>query len=373
MKKLGFGFMRLPLTNAEDVRSVDREQVKKMVDRFLARGFTYFDTAYMYHDYTSEDVLRETLVERHPRGSFTVATKLPLMQLEKEGDQERIFDAQLKKCGVEYFDYYLLHNVNANTCETVEKFDSFGFVRRLKEEGRARHIGFSFHDDADLLDRVLNEHPETEFVQLQINYLDWDNEGIQSRRCLETARRHGKPVVVMEPVKGGSLVEIPEEAKALFASCSPGMSPASWAVRFAAGQDGVMTVLSGMSSLGQLEDNAGYMENFEPLSERELETLEKAKAVIAASKSVPCTACRYCVEGCPMDIPIPEFFALYNAHKHTKAGIFDVQTVYYANVTKTRAKASDCVGCGQCERACPQHIKVIDKLKDVAAAFEPKE
>ncbi|OUO92806.1 aldo/keto reductase [Cloacibacillus sp. An23] len=373
MKKLGFGFMRLPLTDKEDVKSVDRGQVKRMVDRFLERGFTYFDTAYMYHDHTSEDVLRETLVERHPREAFTVATKLPLMFLEKEGDQERIFDEQLKKCGVDYFDYYLLHNVNANSIENVRKYDSFGFIRKLKEEGRVRHIGFSFHDGADLLDRVLAEHPETEFVQLQINYLDWDNEGIQSRRCLETARRYGKPVFVMEPVKGGSLVEIPDEAKAMFEACTPGMSPASWAVRFAAGQEGVALVLSGMSSYEQLEDNTGYMEDFKPLTERELETLERAKGAIAAAHAIPCTACRYCVEGCPMEIPIPEYFALYNAHKHTKAGIFDVQTVYYANIAKTRAKASACVSCGQCERACPQHIKVIDRLKDVAAAFEPNE
>ncbi len=362
--------MRLPLTNAEDVRSVDREQVRKMVDLFLERGFTYFDTAYMYHDYTSEEIVRETLVERRPRGAFTLATKLPLMQLEKEGDQERIFEEQLKKCGVDYFDYYLLHNVNAGNYEKAVKFDSFAFLRRLKEERRVRRIGFSFHDRAEMLDRVLAEHPETEFVQLQINYLDWDNEGIQSRLCLETARRRGKPVVVMEPVKGGALVEIPDEAKALFEKCSPGMSPASWAVRFAAGQEGVMTVLSGMSSLEQLRDNTGYMENFEPLSARELETLDRAKEAIAASKAIPCTACRYCVEGCPMEIPIPEYFALYNAHKQTKAGIFDVQTVYYANLTKKHAKASDCVSCGQCERACPQHIKVIAGLKEAAAAFE---
>lgn len=373
MKKLGFGFMRLPLTDADDVRSIDRGQLEKMVDYFLDHGFTYFDTAYMYHDYTSEEALRGALVERHPRDSFTVATKLPLMLLEKEGDQERIFEEQLKKCGVEYFDYYLLHNVNANSIDKVEKFDSFGFVRKLKEEGRVRHIGFSFHDGAEMLDRLLAEHSEMEFVQLQVNYLDWDNEGIQSRKCLETARRHGKPVVVMEPVKGGSLVEIPDEAKAMFRECAPDMSPASWAVRFAAGQEGVALVLSGMSSFEQLEDNTNYMEDFQPLSARELETLEKAKAAIAAAHAIPCTACRYCVEGCPMEIPIPEYFALYNAHKHTKAGIFDVQTIYYANIAKTHAKASACVSCGQCERACPQHIKVMEGLKEVAAAFEPKE
>lgn len=370
MKKLGFGFMRLPLLDKEDVKSVDREQVKRMVDLFLERGFTYFDTAYMYHDHTSEDVVRETLVERHPRGAFTIATKLPLMYLKKEGDQERIFDEQLKKCGVDYFDYYLLHNVNVDYYENAKKFDSFAFVRKMKEEGKIRHFGFSFHDSAEMLDSVLTEHPDVEFVQLQINYLDWDNESIQSRKCWEVARSHGKPVIVMEPVKGGSLVQISDEVKAILKECRPDMSPASWAVRFAAGLEGVSVVLSGMSNYEQLDENTGYMENFTPLSEREAETLKKAKEALAASNDIQCTACRYCVEGCPVGIPIPEYFSLYNAHMHTRSDIFDVQTVYYANITKTRAKASDCVACGQCERACPQHLKIIDGLKEVAAAFE---
>lgn len=373
MKKFGFGFMRLPLNEGGNVSDVDREQVKRMVDLFLARGFTYFDTAYMYHDHTSEDVLREALVERHPRGSFTVASKLPLMFLEKEGDQERIFDEQLRKCGVDCFDYYLLHNVNANSYETAQKFDSFGFVLKMRDAGKIRRVGFSFHDRADMLDSVLTSHPEMEFVQLQINYLDWDNEGIQSRKCLETARRHGKPVTVMEPVKGGSLVEIPDEAKKVLAGCRPDMSPASWALRFAAGLDGVAMVLSGMSSFAQLDENTTLMSDFEPLSEREKKTLDKAKKIIAAAQDIPCTACRYCVEGCPMGIPIPDYFALYNAHKHTKAGIFDVQTIYYANLAERHAKASECVACGQCERACPQHIKIIKGLKEVAAALEAAE
>lgn len=227
MKKLGFGFMRLPLTDKDDVRSIDKEMLKKMVDVFLERGFTYFDTAYMYHDYTSETVLREVLVERHPREAFTVATKMPLMALEKEEDQERIFGEQLEKCGVDYFDYYLLHNINVQNYDKVKRFDSFDFIKEKKEQGLIKHIGFSYHDDAELLERVLTEHPETEFVQLQLNYLDWDNESIQSRKCYETARRHGKPVVVMEPVKGGALAEIPENVEAIFKGCAPEMSAAS--------------------------------------------------------------------------------------------------------------------------------------------------
>lgn len=226
MKKLGFGFMRLPMTDKDDPKSIDKEMLKKMVDIFLERGFTYFDTAYMYHDHASEAALREVLTERHPRGAFTVATKLPLMFLEIEGDQERIFDEQLEKCGVGYFDYYLLHNVNVHTYEKMKEFDSFGFIAKMKERGLIKHIGFSYHDDAELLDRVLTEHPEAEFVQLQLNYLDWDNESIQSRRCYETARRHGKPVVVMEPVKGGALAEVPGSVKELFRKYAPEMSAA---------------------------------------------------------------------------------------------------------------------------------------------------
>ena len=247
--KLGFGMMRLPLIEPENDRAVDMRQVERMVDAFIEWGFTYFDTAYMYHDFTSECVAREALVKRHARDSFTLASKLPTMFLKKEDDQERIFGEQLVKCGVDYFDYYLLHSLNGTNYATAERLGSFAFVARKKAEGRIRHVGFLFHDRAELLDEILTAHPETEFVQLQINYLDWDNESIQSRMCYEVARRHGKQVVVMEPVKGGALARVPAEAERLFRDLRPDLPPASWAIRYAASLDGVMMVLSGMSSL----------------------------------------------------------------------------------------------------------------------------
>ncbi|MDE5708539.1 MAG: aldo/keto reductase, partial [Alistipes sp.] len=358
-KKLGFGCMRLPLTDPKDFTKVDMAQFERMVDTFLERGFTYFDTAYMYHEFQSEKIVREALVARHDRSSFTLATKLPTMFLKAEGDQERIFAEQLEKCGVEYFDYYLLHNLNVANYRNVKRFDSFAFAARMKAEGKIRHIGFSFHDNAELLDEILTAHPETEFVQLQINYIDWDNESIQSRKCYETARRHGKPVVVMEPVKGGTLARLPEEAEALFRTVRPELSPASWAIRYAASLEGVMMVLSGMSSMEQLEDNTSYMQHFEPLSAEERVAIEQAVGIINRSIAVPCTACRYCVEGCPKKIAIPEYFALYNNLKQSLNRGFAVQSVYYENLAQTHGRASECIACRKCEKSCPQHLPIV--------------
>ena len=373
-KKLGFGLMRLPLTNPDEASSIDVEQVKDMVDAFIENGFTYFDTAWMYCGFQSECAAKEALVDRYPRDSYTLADKLHAEYIKTREDRDKIFNEQLRKTGVEYFDYYLLHDIGVDHYKIYQELDCFTWLKEKKEQGLVRHIGFSFHDSAKMLDQVLTEHPEVEFVQLQLNYLDWDSEGVQSRKCYETAVKHGKPVIVMEPVKGGTLAKVPERAERMFKEYHPDMSVPSWAIRFAASNEHVMMVLSGMSNMEQLQDNMSYMADFQPLNEEEQEIIRKAVEIINSGIEIPCTGCSYCTEGCPQNIAIPKYFSLYNADlQECEEKGWKPQGEYYDRLTKTFGKASDCVECGQCEAVCPQHLPVIRHLKEVAARFEKEE
>ena len=370
-KKLGFGLMRLPRLDPNNEGSIDLEQTKQMVDTFLQRGFTYFDTAWMYCAFKSENAVKDALTTRHPRESYTLATKLHAAYIHSLDDRDAIFNTQREKTGVEYFDYYLLHDVGVEHYEIYKKYDCFAWIAEKKRQGLIKHMGFSFHDTAEVLDKILTEHPEMEFVQLQINYLDWDSEGVQSRKCYEVATKHGKPVIVMEPVKGGTLAKLPAAAEALLRQADPGASIPSWAVRFAASLPNVKMVLSGMSSTEQLLDNTGYMQDFAPLTQQEQAVIAQVVGIINASIAIPCTGCAYCTEGCPMHIAIPKYFSLYNAEmQELKEKDFTSQGTYYDNLTLKFGKASDCIACGQCESVCPQHLPIIENLKRVAKQFE---
>ena len=372
MKKLGFGLMRLPVTDPTDQASIDIEQLEQMVDLFLERGFTYFDTAWMYNGFASETAVKKVLVERHPRESFTLATKLHFAFIDSPADCDRIFNEQLEKTGAGYFDYYLLHGVDAGNITKFEENGCFEWLLGKKEAGLVKHIGFSFHDTAADLDAILSRHPQMEFVQLQVNYLDWESRWIQSRANLEVCAKHGKPVIVMEPVKGGTLASVPSAVTQLFAQADPQASVPSWAIRFAASQPQVMLVLSGMSDLAQVEDNTSFMQEFVPLAPDEQELCFKAAELINAQVAIPCTGCSYCTEGCPLRIAIPQYFSLYNElmREDMEHKGWTVSFANYNALTRTFGKASSCIGCRQCERACPQHLPIVKHLEEVAARFE---
>lgn len=370
-KKLGFGLMRLPSLDPDDAGKIDIELTNKMVDAFLERGFTYFDTAWMYCNFKSEDTVKEVLVKRHPRDSFTLTTKLHSGFIKTPEDRDKIFNAQLEKTGAEYFDYYWLHDINSHSLEVYNRLDCFTWLMEKKRQGIVKHIGFSFHDNAELLDKVLTEHPEMEYVQLQLNYLDWESNAIQSHKCYDVATKHGKPVIVMEPVKGGTLASVPADAEAAFKAYAPDASVPSWAIRFAASLPNVYMVLSGMSNLEQVMDNTGFMAELKPMNDEELRLVAAAADAINRSIEIPCTGCEYCMPGCPQQIAIPKYFSLYNAEKQEAASKgWTSQGEYYDNLTKSHGKASECIECRQCEGVCPQHLPIVDYLKKVADCFE---
>ena len=362
MKNFGFGCMRLPMKDGE----VDKAQFAQMVERFIAGGFCYFDTAHVYLEGKSETALRECLTSRFPRESYILTNKLSNSCFEKEADIRPFFEAQLAACGVDYFDYYLMHSQNALSYEKYIECGAYRIAGELKAEGKVKHVGLSFHDKAEVLDKILTEQPCVEVVQIQFNYVDYDSPSIESGKCLEVCRRHAKPVIIMEPVKGGSLASLPESAKSVLAELGPG-SPASYAIRYAASFDGVMMVLSGMSTIEQLEENIGFMKDFEPLSEAEFAAIDRVCDIFKQQHLIPCTACRYCVDGCPANIPIPDLLACLNAKKQFGGSNGEW---YYSIHTQTAGKASDCVGCGQCEDICPQHLKIRSLLEEAAREFE---
>lgn len=362
-KNFGFGCMRLPMNGEE----VDLEQTKKMVDTFIEQGFNYFDTAHGYIQGKSEKALKECLTSRYPRDKYILTDKLTANFFKKEEDIRPLFESQLEICGVDYFDFYLMHAQGAGNYAHFKECHAYETAFELKKEGKVRHVGISFHDKPEVLEQILTEYPEVEVVQIQFNYVDYDDPAVQSRACYEVCRKHNKPVIVMEPVKGGNLVNLPEDAKAVLDELHGGSS-ASYAIRFAAGFPGMMMVLSGMSSMEQMNDNLSYMKDFQPLNEAELAAVKKVQEIFKSKNLIPCTACRYCIDGCPKHISIPDLFAIMN----TKQIYHDWNADYYYNVVHTASgrKASDCLKCGKCEKVCPQHLQIRNLLEDVAKEFE---
>lgn len=365
MPKLGFGLMRLP----EKDGAINYDEVCKMVDKYMSAGLNYFDTAYVYHGGRSEVAARECVVKRYPRDSFYLATKLPAWELKTEEDRDRIFDIQRERAGVDYFDYYLLHSIeeggNYNTYERLNCFE-WGVMKR--EEGKIKHFGFSFHGSPALLEKLLDDHPEVEFVQIQLNYADWDNPVIASGKLYEILHERNIPIIIMEPVKGGTLASPVPEIIGLFNAERPGASAASWALRFVGSLPGVMTILSGMSNDAQMTDNISTFTDFEPLSEKEKEVIEKAKDIMLGKPTIGCTSCRYCCDGCPQGIKIPDVFSLVNAVR-VYGNDWRAKNFYNSHIAPV-SRAGDCIACGQCEGVCPQHLPIIELLKAASEQFD---
>ena len=372
MSKLGMGLMRLPLMDENDQTSIDYEEVNKMVDAYMDAGFDYFDTAFVYHEGVGEAAFRKCVVERYPRESFKIATKLPLFVITEESQLEPIFAQQLENCGVDYIDYYMLHNVSGFTENAWKNVDLYSFIQKKKEEGYIKHIGISTHGNAEFLEEILFDHPELEFVLLQINYLDWEDEGIESRKCLEVARKYNKQVMIMEPYKGGFLADVPEEAEKIMKEYNPNRSVVSWAMRFVANLEDVEVVLTGASNLEQLESNIQEFNDADPLNDEEMEIISQVSEIINSNITVDCTKCRYCVDTCPEDIDIAKIFDLYNKHKLLEMDEWTQFGNAYLNYSKLDGVgiASDCIECENCIEECPQQINIPEVLKDVAKTFE---
>ena len=362
-KNFGFGCMRRPMVDGE----VDRCEMNKMVDTFLEAGFNYFDTAHGYIDGKSETALRDCLTSRHPRESYVLTNKLSGGHFEKQEDIRPLFQSQLEACGVDYFDFYLMHAQGSRNFPKYKECRAYETALELKAEGKIRHLGISFHDTADVLDQILTEYPQVEVVQIQLNYIDFEDPDVQSRLCLEVCRKHGKPAIIMEPVKGGKLVNLHADAQKILDELQGG-SNASYAIRFAAGQEGVMMTLSGMGDMNMMNDNLSYMKDFQPLTEKEMEAVEKVCQILRSIDLIPCTECRYCTEVCPKGIPIPTLFECLN-NKKLYVG-WDAYGFYNSYIAKDGCRASDCLECGACEEACPQHLPIRNLLKDAAAMMD---
>ena len=365
MPKIGFGLMRLP----EKDGAIDIEQVSQMADAYMEAGFNYFDTAYVYHGGNSEKVVKEAIVKRFPRESFTIATKLPAWFLHSPEDRDKVFEEQLDRCGVDYFDYYLLHSLeDGNNYDTYEKYDCFDWGIKKRDEGKIRHFGFSFHGTPELLVQVLDKHPEIEFVQIQLNYADWDNKIVHSGELYEILRDRNIPMIIMEPAKGGKLANLDDECAEILKAIRPDKSIASWAFRYVGSLPGIATILSGMSTPEQMEDNINTFKDFEPLSEEELAAIDKVKEIMNRGELAGCTSCKYCVEGCPMGISIPDVISAVNTKRKFPG---DMRPQFFYNGLVDRySHASDCIACGQCEGVCPQHLPIIDLMKEAVEKFE---
>lgn len=367
MPKIGFGLMRLP----ENDGVIDIDKVNKMVDAYMDAGFNYFDTAYVYHGGNSEKTVKEAIVKRYPRDSFTLATKLPAWSIHSFEDRDKIFNEQLERCGVDYFDYYLLHSIeDGNNYDTYVKYDCFNWGVQKREEGKIKHLGFSYHGTPELLVKIVDSHPEIEFVQIQLNYADWDNKIVHSGELYKILADRNIPIIVMEPCKGGKLANHDEECTEILKSVRPDKSVASWAFRYVGSLPGIATILSGMTTQEQMEDNMNTFKNFEPLSDEEKAAIDKVVEAMFRVEQVGCTACRYCVDGCPMSISIPDIISAINT-KRKFPGDMRPQFFYNGLVARDgNGKASDCIGCGQCEGVCPQHLPIIEILKEGVEKFE---